>query len=205
MSYHGRFFDYIKSRKLRVFHEYVGCKSTYVISKNIDQAKNKRTIYRWFALRYLYEYVNGENAQPESFVELGIDTGWNAMHLAAQWNRTRFYLVDKWMPKNRRCDYVLHFFKPNTNVTIVCGKSSTSTQTLSSNAPFDMVFIDACHKTEGVLGDIKAWYPLIKPGGIVSGHDYGHKNDQVIRAVVAYFGNQFIDTGLDTIWAHIKV
>jgi len=38
---------------------------------------------------------------------------------------------------------------------------------------FDMVFIDADHTYEAVKKDIELWKPLIRKGGILSGHDYG--------------------------------
>lgn len=37
---------------------------------------------------------------------------------------------------------------------------------------FDFVFIDADHSYEGAMGDIEAYRPLIRPGGIMAGHDY---------------------------------
>ena len=36
----------------------------------------------------------------------------------------------------------------------------------------DMVFIDGDHSYEGCKGDIEAWVPVIKPGGILAVHDY---------------------------------
>lgn len=38
--------------------------------------------------------------------------------------------------------------------------------------PVDMVFIDGDHSYEGCTRDIEAWLPKIKPGGIISVHDY---------------------------------
>ena len=34
------------------------------------------------------------------------------------------------------------------------------------------MFIDADHTFEGVTSDIVAWGPKLKPGGLISGHDY---------------------------------
>ena len=36
----------------------------------------------------------------------------------------------------------------------------------------DLVYIDGNHKYEAILEDIKAWFPKIKTGGFLSGHDY---------------------------------
>lgn len=37
----------------------------------------------------------------------------------------------------------------------------------------DLVFIDALHAEASVREDITAWLPKVKPGGLLSGHDYG--------------------------------
>lgn len=39
----------------------------------------------------------------------------------------------------------------------------------------DLVFIDADHTYNGCKGDILAWLPNIKPGGIMAIHDFGKK------------------------------
>jgi predicted O-methyltransferase YrrM len=36
----------------------------------------------------------------------------------------------------------------------------------------DLVFIDADHSEEAVTADIEAWWPLVRPGGYLTGHDY---------------------------------
>jgi hypothetical protein len=37
---------------------------------------------------------------------------------------------------------------------------------------FDFVYIDAAHTYDEVKKDLAAWYPKIKDGGILAGHDY---------------------------------
>jgi hypothetical protein len=39
------------------------------------------------------------------------------------------------------------------------------------NGSLDFVFIDAAHDTTSVIHDLAAWWPKIKPGGILAGHD----------------------------------
>jgi hypothetical protein len=55
----------------------------------------------------------------------------------------------------------------------------------------DFVYIDANHKFDYVMSDIIFWSKIVKPGGIVSGHDYHKSRDpranfQVIEAVNVY-------------------
>lgn len=54
---------------------------------------------------------------------------------------------------------------------------------------FDCVYIDGDHTYEGVATDIAAWWPKIKPGGIISGHDYGRKRG--VRKAVSEFVEQY--------------
>lgn len=37
---------------------------------------------------------------------------------------------------------------------------------------FDAVYLDAGHGKADIEADLHAWFPLIKPGGILAGHDY---------------------------------
>jgi hypothetical protein len=37
---------------------------------------------------------------------------------------------------------------------------------------FDFVYIDSDHSYEGVTEDLEAWYPKVRKGGMIAGHDY---------------------------------
>lgn len=51
----------------------------------------------------------------------------------------------------------------------------------------DFVYIDALHEFDPVMVDIIHWAPKVKPGGIVSGHDYCHAYlHGVVHAVDTY-------------------
>jgi len=52
----------------------------------------------------------------------------------------------------------------------------------------DAIFIDADHSEAAVRADIMAWFPIVKPGGILAGHDYdeeGVRNavDSILKLV----------------------
>jgi Methyltransferase domain len=51
----------------------------------------------------------------------------------------------------------------------------------------DFVFIDANHEYDFVTQDIALYWPKIKPGGFLCGHDYGGGHPGVIAAVDDFF------------------
>lgn len=56
----------------------------------------------------------------------------------------------------------------------------------------DFVYLDADHTYEGVVEDIKHWWPCIKRGGLLSGHDYGYNRidtDFGVKEAVDEFAN----------------
>jgi len=66
----------------------------------------------------------------------------------------------------------------------------------------DVVFIDAAHDYDNVLADITAWYPKVKKGGIVSGHDVKH--NPIRRALNDFFGEGNWQEPGESIWKYIK-
>jgi hypothetical protein len=55
-----------------------------------------------------------------------------------------------------------------------------------ADASLDFVFIDADHSYEGCKRDLDVWSRKLKPGGLLSGHDYANTSFQdfgVTRAV----------------------
>jgi 16S rRNA C1402 (ribose-2'-O) methylase RsmI len=61
----------------------------------------------------------------------------------------------------------------------------------------DMVFIDASHRYEDVLADIRAWLP--KTRRLFAGHDYSRDWPGVVRAVHQIFGTA-IQRAAQSIW-----
>lgn len=72
-----------------------------------------------------------------------------------------------------------------------------------TDGSLDFVFIDGSHKKQDVYDDIVAWFPKIKVGGYIAGHDVSHWE---VREAVEDFSKEtsiqfFSDTTMD-IWFH---
>ncbi len=70
-----------------------------------------------------------------------------------------------------------------------------------ADASLDFIFIDGDHRYDAVAGDIKAWLPKMKLGGLFTGHDYDHPEDTwgVTQAVDEAFGDR-VQLGDDFVW-----
>jgi Methyltransferase domain len=58
--------------------------------------------------------------------------------------------------------------------------------------PLDRVYVDGNHRYEGVKDDLTAYYPLVRPGGVVAGDDYGLRGwwgDGITEAVDQFVGS----------------
>lgn len=60
--------------------------------------------------------------------------------------------------------------------------------------PLDFVYIDGDHSYEGIRADLEAWFPLIREGGIIAGHDYGQPAFPGVKAAADHFFKRFGQT-----------
>ena len=112
----------------------------------------------------------------------------------------KFDCVDLWeysdiqrdIEKNRYKDLYNIFLsniKPVKHVINPIKMISWEAADLYKDESLDFVFIDAAHDYESVKKDINAWYPKIKKGGVIAGHDYFTSPSNVKRAVDEFFEN----------------
>ncbi|QDT40359.1 hypothetical protein Pan241w_04150 [Gimesia alba] len=75
-----------------------------------------------------------------------------------------------------------------------------------SDGHFDFIYIDADHTYEGVCQDLELWWPKVRRGGVLSGHDYIlRKNPKglvfgVVPAVHEFIGRHFLQEQFYCTW-----
>ena len=93
----------------------------------------------------------------------------------------------------------------------VLREPSPSAAARFADASLDFAFIDGNHVYEQVCADIRGWWPKIRQGGLLTGHDYGVYGDSkgewgVQRAVDEFVAatDRELVVGLDE-QGHFKV
>lgn len=70
-----------------------------------------------------------------------------------------------------RGQFEAHIEPVRDRITSIHAMKSTEAAALYADESLDFVWIDAAHDSPSVLADLTAWWPKIKPGGILAGHD----------------------------------
>lgn len=149
------------------------------------------TIPGWMTpveLKYL-AHLSHSLPPGSSIAEIGSFKGRSANALALNPAIT-LYCIDPWT-KYSFGDFTACYdeFLENTahlpNIVTVRQHSVTAAaQLVSEGKRFDAVFIDGDHLAYHVRADIKAWRPLLKPGGVLCGHDFGQPDWPDVETVV---------------------
>jgi hypothetical protein len=121
-------------------------------------------------------------------VEVGVLRGDFARHIMSIWEGEMMYLIDAWAEQDQETyvdinnvnpqlqrsnlDMAIAAMKPYENRTKFIASYSTDAASIFSSDFFDWVYLDADHSFSAVRADLTAWYPKVKPGGILAGHDY---------------------------------
>lgn len=141
--------------------------------------------------------------------EVGVAKGDFSEHILTHWRGRRLISVDPWLEMapeeyidacNTSQDSMEASYETTRRRLAQFGERSEIWRQLSTEAAerippgtLDFVYIDARHTYDGVMEDLDAWFPLVRPGGIIAGHDYndGHFAEGlhgVRSAVDQFFG-----------------
>ncbi len=130
-------------------------------------------------------YVQRETSLPLLIAEVGVRDGVNSGEMLREMRVERLYLIDHYLPyqdgdnqfftqMDQNILYRRMFInmKPNLDKTVFITRESLFAASLFDEGFFDYVYIDACHDVNCVMADINAWWPKVKIGGYMGGHDY---------------------------------
>jgi FkbM family methyltransferase len=119
-------------------------------------------------------------------VEIGVLRGEYSKLILERWHGGQLYLVDAWRHLDNYIDMngqddKYHYdcliktcenIKPWQHRAHIVRMDSVASANMFPDEYFDFVYIDADHSYEGVVRDMKAWWPKVKKGGLFCGDDY---------------------------------
>lgn len=148
-----------------------------------------QNIHGWFNYEGLYSEMVNLFPDNSHFVEVGSWVGRSACYLgveiASSGKNIKLDCVDTWLgaPELMEEEVVKNgtlysdFIKniePIKHIITPIRLTSTQASHLYEDKSLDFVFIDADHTKEGIEADLKCWYPKVKDGGVLAGHDYDY-------------------------------
>ena len=123
--------------------------------------------------------------------EIGVYKGRNALEILSYLDIKRLYLIDNWSRKygmgKENCK--IHLADWLEKIVFLHGRSEKMAKEI--NEKLDFVYVDGGHTYEQVRMDLIEYWPKIKKGGLICGHDYqGGKPRGVNQAVDEFFTKQ---------------
>jgi len=158
----------------------------------------------------------------KNIIEIGVWKGHTTRNLLRVFDDEldRFWSVDTWnvmgpghgrMTKmdfnawsilHARVCLDMYYFK---SLRVLRMSSAEAATMFPKGYEFDLVFIDASHYYADVKADIKLWWPRVKKGGLLTGHDYvkpGNRHYGVTEAVNELIGKENITEMYGNVWVH---
>jgi len=174
----------------------------------------------WFTFPNLYSNMVKKFSENSHFVEIGTWAGKSATYMAVEiinsGKKIKFDCIDTWegSPEHMNfseiindtlySDFLKNIEPVKENINPV-KLDSIKASVLYADESLDFVFIDATHEYENVKNDINAWFPKVKRGGILAGHDYPTWQG-VVQAVNEFLQkeNYNLNINSESCWGIIK-
>ena len=145
--------------------------------------------------------------------EIGVATGDFSAQILALSNPKRFHLIDPWVhqsideykddPNNvgkaeadKRYEAIEQKFcdEIKSGQIVVDRDFSTNAALNFPDGYFDWIYVDAMHTSQAVSADLHTYWPKIKAGGLLLGHDYANnEGSRNMKFGVVEAVNDFID------------
>lgn len=135
-------------------------------------------------------------------IEVGVDHGMFSEVLLRRSGLEVLYSVDSWanevgLARVNEVAERLRRFGPRSRI-----RQCTSAEFAASMIPgqADFVYLDADHSYESVVEDIAMYWPIVRSGGCLAGHDYGERRHKrgVLNAVNEFVAREGLALHLTT-------
>lgn len=112
--------------------------------------------------------------------EIGVYRGENAEIILSQWQGRKLYLVDAWDAVDiwdasagaSNFNLMMTRLKPYEDRIHILKNLTYYAADRVADESLDFIYVDAGHDYLSVRRDLNAWYPKLRKGGLMSGHDY---------------------------------
>lgn len=152
-------------------------------------------IQGWFDYQSVFDIFIKSSQENSRIVELGCWKGKSSSYLLTEALNSGKMLdisfIDTWMGSIEHLDPECEFYEPellnnpdyiweifNQNIAKInypknlFRRDTFDAVSYFEDASISFLFIDTAHEYEHVIKEIDAWYPKVKLGGIIAGHDY---------------------------------
>ena len=165
-------------------------------ASDIDILREHQKTCSWPRLYYSKIQSLIAISNPETVLEVGVAYGYHARHILEKNPSVRYTGVDPYLPNYddqdpfsadveelfgvsgaQAMDHLYEAVRAGLLEDFgdrfrLLRSTSTEAAALLSNERFDFIFIDGDHRYEEVLADLRAWWPRLKPGGLLVGDDF---------------------------------
>jgi predicted O-methyltransferase YrrM len=161
----------------------------------------------------------------KTFVEVGCKEGRTTGHILKTVPDSRVIAIDPWMKQEASADPTKETYQAwdfedierqfwenvgehkerCTMLRNTSEEAATLGKAYCTPGNVDLIFIDALHDYEHVKQDIALWWPKVRIGGILAGHDFNHKWPGCERAVAESFNLMHVGVAPDSVWFVLKM
>jgi predicted O-methyltransferase YrrM len=176
--------------------------------------KNSNEIDGWFNYEDLFQTLVNQVPNNGTFVEGGAWLGKSSAYLCdLAKDRINVYIVDTWKGSKEEIE-TAHKLATETDIYQIflenmgdrkftpIRKESIEASKDFEDESCDVVFIDMDHSYEAVKQDLIHWFPKVKKGGYIAGHDIDWPG--VSKAINEFFPKEKLQAVSATSWMFHK-
>ena len=105
-------------------------------------------------------------------VEVGVMKGGYSARILRDWSGRELISVDPWLERPENEAEARRRLAPYGERSTIWRATSVEAAARLAAGELDFAYIDARHDYASVKEDLEAWFPKVRPGGILAGHDY---------------------------------